>query len=351
MNFEGPVVAWLILALVPIGLPVALAVLLKAVLKVEVGCLSLVGLLVLGVVLGIGITVYIDSAGNTVKGEVIMKREFLIYHLDGSWNRKTTAEISFRPADGEPNIVKTFELLPARFDDLSQGDFVDLRCPSKRGMLPVYRLEDQHSFRQIWFWLTNEPFLLCFVLGLVGVLVVSMMWNANMPTLFLLSGVVTVGAWWFSNVGLIFWEQSTALFGSTNSINATVREVHPPYLGTGLHGWLSTHLYKASDLILLDIVPAGRSEPTLSIDEVDLGSVSLRDGQALNVDYSTANPRQSMVPDATRSYIWKNGLLNTLLALLALAGIAKIAHLIGGKTEEEPPVTARRKRKKSEPAA
>ena len=116
------------------------------------------------------------------------------------------------------------------------------------------------------------------------VLGVRFMTDASLPTLFLLSGVVTVGAWWMANVGIPWWNQAATLFGSLNSIGATVREVHPPYLGSGLQGWLSTSVYRPTDLILLDIVPVGHADPILSVDEVDLGTAGLRPGQGVTAE-------------------------------------------------------------------
>lgn len=350
MNFDGPVLAWLALALVPIVLPILLAVLLRHFLPIQTGCLPLGALCALGLISAFGIVAYLNAGGNVVKGEVLLKREFLVYHVDGSWNRKMVADISYSPSEGAPSTVKTLDLLPTRFDEISQGDFVELRIPAKPGTLRVVRLEDQKTGAQIWYWLTNQPFLFCFVLGLLLVLAVRFTWQTSLPTLFFLSGFVTIGAWWVASVGIPVWDQAGTLFGSLNSVGATVREVHPPYLGTGLQGWISTTLYRPTDLVLLDIIPVGHAEPILSIDEVDLGSVDLRPGQTVSAEYSAANPRISYVPDASRSFVWKNGLLDSILAGLALFGIAKFALVIRGKDEKPFFFESKRKKRNSVPA-
>ncbi len=348
MSFDGPVLAWLALALLPIALPILLALLLRRFLPAQTGCLPLAGLAAVGLFSAFGILFYLNSGGTVVKGEVLDKREFLLYHVDGSWNRKMVADISYSATDGAPATVKTLDLLPTRFDEINQGDFVELRIPAKPSTLRVIRLEDQKTGDQIWYWLTNQPFLFCFVLGLLIVLGVRFMSQASLPTLFFLSSFVTIGSWWIAAVGIPVWDQASTLFGSLNSVGATVREVHPPYLGTGLQGWISTTLYRPTDLVLLDIVPVGHASPILSIDEVDLGSVDIRPGQSVTAEYSAANPRVSYVPDASRSFVWKNGLVDSILAGLALFGMAKLALLIRGKTDQ--PLFPNTKRKKRNPA-
>jgi hypothetical protein len=338
MSFDGPVLAWLILSLFPIALPVLLAVIIRRLLHMQGGCLTLVGLLVIGLLSALGIAAYVDASGVEVKGEVLIKREFLVYHVDGSWNRKMIADISFRTSDATPLVTRSLDLTPSRYDEINQGDFVLLRCPGKPGMLRVVRLEDENTLPQLWYWLTNQPFLFCFAVGLGLILAVRFKWPVGLPMLFFMSGFVTVGAWWIASVGIPIWLQAAALFGSANSVTATVREVHPPYLGEGLQGWISTKLYSPADLILVDLTPVGRSETVLSVDEVDLGTSILRAGQGVTVDYSAANPRVSLVPDATRSFVWKNGLLSSFFALVALAGIGKLAYEIRERSEKRPGV-------------
>ena len=155
----------------------------------------------------------------------------------------------------------------------------------------------------------------------------------SLPRLFFLARFVTVGAWWIANVGVPVWEQSNLLFGSLNSYNALVREIHPPYLGKGMRGWFSTHIFTPTDLIVLNIIPVGQDEPIMTVDQVDLGLLKLRPGQSVSVEYSAANPRVSLVPDASRTYVWKNGLLNTFLALLALFAISRLGFLFRDQVE------------------
>lgn len=334
MNFQGPVVPWLMLAIVPFALPVLLGLILSRFLPGRAGCLSLVALIAIGVLSAFGISAYLDSGGETVQGEVLDKRESIVYHLDGSWNRKMVADVRYNFSYTSVPVTVSLNLLPARFDELRQGDFVQLRSDDLPGLQSITRLEDQTTMPQVWYSATDQPFLFCFVLGVLLMLAIRFVLHSGLPMLFFMSGLVTIGSWWISTVVVPLWQQSDTLLGSLNTVNATVREVHPPYLGSGLQGWLSTKLFTPYDLILLDIVPLARSQRILSVDAADVDSVSVKPGQNLNVEYSTANPRSALIPDANRSYLWKNGLLSTLFSLLAMLGVGKLAFLIGEQTQK-----------------
>ncbi len=331
MNFDGPVLAWVALALLPIALPVLLGIILRQLLHVAARLIPFLILVAVAIVTGYGLAEYLDSTGDPIKGEVLSKREFLVYHVDGSWNRKMVVDVAYRPSYSTPPIVKSLDLLPTRFDEIKQGDFVDLRYPGDPNSFRILRLDDQKTLSQVWYLLNNQPFLFFFLIGLLFVLAIWFIKNSSLPAIFLLSGFVTVGAWWLASVGVPVWEQTSTLFGSLNSLNAIVREMHPPYLGTGFQGWIATNLYSPSDLILLNILPIGHTDPILSVDQVDAGSSSLRPGQTVSIEYTAANPRISLVSDATRTYVWKNALLNTIFALLVLFGVGRFAYSARGK--------------------
>jgi hypothetical protein len=160
----------------------------------------------------------------------------------------------------------------------------------------------------------------------------------TLPRLFFLSGLVIIGAWWISTVAMPLWQQATIRTGSLNTVSATVREIHQPYVTDGPRAWISDKLFMPDQLILLDIIPLGRSQALLSVDMVDLGSSNLRPGQSVNVEYSPGAPRFALVPDATRDYIWKNALMSTFLAALILFIVAKIVSLL---SEHQDPAQVR----------
>jgi hypothetical protein len=341
MTFESPVQNWLILAALFVGLPalLGLAVLVSHLLRVKSGCLPFL-LFVAGGLIGVfGIATYLNRGGQFVIGEIVSKREQLVYHLDGSWNRQIAAQVRYTLPDTTVAITDTLSLLPARFDEMHQGDFVQLRCSEIPGFFRFTRLEDQNTRDQLWGRAAGRPFFLLLGLGLLLVLAVRLILRAGLPTLLFLTAFVTIGAWWMTGVGIPLWQQIALRTASLNSVTALVREIHQPYLEHDIRGWFAAKLFAPYDLILLDLTPFGRSEPLMALDVVDRASVNVVPGSSITVRYLPADPRVALVPDTGHSFLWKNGLLDTLLALLLLAAAAVTAFLISQQlndmTEDE----------------
>jgi hypothetical protein len=330
MTFESPVENWLVLAALFAVLPalLTLAVVVSHLLRVKSGCLPFLLFVGAGLVSAWSVAAYLNRGGEPAIGEVLSKREQLVYHLDGSWNRQMEAQVKYTLPDTTAPITDSLILLPARYDDMRQGDFVQLRCSQVTGLFRFTRLEDQDTQAQLWAGATGRPFFFLFGLGLLLVLAVRLVFRANLPLLFFLTAFVTIGAWWMSSVAIPLWQQIALRTASLNNVTAIVREIHQPYLGQDLRGWFSARLFAPYDLILLDLTPFGRSEPILSLDVVDRASVNVVPGASITVRYLPADPRIALVPDTGHSFLWKNGLLVTLLALFSLAAAAIVAFLL-----------------------
>jgi hypothetical protein len=328
MTFESPALVRLLVVLVPLALPVLLALIYTRLLNFKTGYVPLAVMAAVGVLPAFGVSAFLDAAGKTVSGEVLDKRELLVYHLDGSWTHKLVADIRYTSLSTNLATTEALSLLPARYDELHQGDFVPLRCANLPDVFRITRLEDQATMPQFLSWATDQPFLCLFVIGLMLLLAARFIVDFSLPMLSTLSAIVTVGAWWMSSVGIPLWQQSDLHMSSLNTVSAIVREIHPPYLGSGFQGWIATSLFTPYDLILLDLVPLGRSQTVLTVDMVDFGSASLRPGQTINVEYSPGNPRFSIVPDVTRGFFWKNALIGTFFASLALLPLARFAFVL-----------------------
>lgn len=330
MIFESPVLNWLVLGALFVGLPalLCLAMLTSHLLRVKSGCLPFllfIGASLIGV---FGVATYLNRGGQFVIGEVVSKREQLVYHLDGSWNRQIEAQVKYTLPDTTVPITDTLSLLPARFDDMHQGDFVQLRCSQVPGIFRFTRLEDQNTRAQLWDRAAGRPFFFLLGLGLLLVLAARLVLRASFPTLLFLTAFVMTGAWWMTGVAIPLWQQMALRTASLNTVTARVREIHQPYLGQGLRAWFSAKLFAPCDLILLDLIPFGRSEPLMSLDVVDRASVNVIPGTSISVRYLPADPRVALVPDTGHSFLWKNGLLLTLMALFLLAAGAIAAFLL-----------------------
>jgi hypothetical protein len=292
------------------------------------GCLTFVLFVAAGLLCIFGVAAYLNQGGQIVLGEVIGKQEQLVYHLDGSWNRQIEAQLKYTPPDSPLAVTDTLSLLPGRFDDLHQGDFLPLRCSQAPGLFRFTRLEDQSTRSQLWARAAARPFFFILGLGLLLVLAARLTLRPRFPTLFFLIGFVTTGAWWMTGVAIPLWQQIALRTASLDTVTAQVREIHQPYMGNDLRAWFSAKLFAPCDLILLDLIPLGRTEPLLSIDVVDRASANLTPGANITVRYLPADPRIALVPDTGHSFLWKNGLIVTLLALIALAAAAAVAFLL-----------------------
>jgi len=337
MTFESPALTWWVTALLLIGLSVGLMLLLSRLFRIKSGCLPLLVLLAAAVLIVFGLSAFVDSAGKPAVAEVLDKRESLVYHADGSWNRKIVVDVRYSDSDSAQPVTESLTVLPARYDELHQGDFVQLRLANVSGFFRLTRLEDQKTLSQAWSRVWDQPFFFLFAVGLTLVLAARVIRRTGVAMVFFLTAFVTIGAWWLSGIVIPLWQQSDLLMGSLNSVSGTVREIHPPYLGSGLQNSLSNQIFTANDLVLMDMIPLGRSQSILAVDVIDHGSSNVRPGQPLNVEYSASNPRLAIVPDAARSFLWKNSLLGTFFALLALLGVARIAFLISERRQRPRP--------------
>ena len=336
MTFESPVEDWLVLGALLVGLPslLGLALVISHLLRVKSGCLSFLFFVGAGLISVFGVATYLNRGGQFAIGEVLGKREELLYHLDGSWNRQLEAQIKYTLPDTTVPITDTLSLLPARFDEMRQGDFVQLRCSQVPGLFRFTRLEDQNARSQIWARAAGRPFFFLFGLGLLLVLAARLIFNSSFPILLFLTSFVTIGAWWMTGVAIPLWQQIALRTASLNTVTAYVREIHQPYLGAGLRAWLSAKLFAQYDLILLDLIPLGRTEALLAVDVVDRASANVTPATNITVRYLPADPRMALVPDTGHSFLWKNGCLLTLFALFLLVAAAVAAFLLNQQLNE-----------------
>jgi hypothetical protein len=331
MIFESPVLNWLSLAIVFVALPalLGLAVFVPRLFNVRSGCLPIAIFVTVAVIAVFGVTTYLNSTGADTVGEVLEKKEVLVYHLDGSWTHQTNAIIRYRPADSAEPKTEALSLVPARYDEMRQGDFVQLRYAQVPGLYRFVRLKDQSTSSQLWLRATEQPFFVLLTLGLFLAFALRLtMPVITFPILFFLIGFVTIGAWWITSAGIPMWDETAIRTSSLDAVSANVREIHRPYLGSDLRAFFTRKLFAPCELILLDMTPLGAPEPILSVDVVDRGTAQVRPGTTVNVRYLPADPRFALVPNTAHSYLWKNGMLITFLALLALAAVAMIAYIL-----------------------
>src|SRR5262245_15637573 len=95
------------------------------------------------------------------------------------------------------------------------------------------------------------------------------------------------------------------------------------------------------EVVGIEFVPAGRTEPVVAADLIDAGTVpGLKRDAVLAVDYEAASPRTAHLRAATRDFPSRNlrGMLTgAILAVAILAGFLAIARWLGRAWKRLPP--------------
>jgi hypothetical protein len=129
-------------------------------------------------------------------------------------------------------------------------------------------------------------------------------------------------------IGLLYILTPTlpvTLSGKTVQATATIKAMHvhntllESNKSRGIDAWVPY------ELLELEFIPAGRHEPVLAGDMIDVSSLpKLAVGQQVPIDYEVDHPRHVNVRGATRLYYWRN------VEGAIISGFATIALLVGG---------------------
>jgi hypothetical protein len=83
----------------------------------------------------------------------------------------------------------------------------------------------------------------------------------------------------------------------------------------------------------IEFVPAGRTEPVVAVDLIDAGSIpGLKENSTVAIEYEGDAPRTAYIQTATRGFVGRNlaGIaMQGILCLLMLIGFLVAAHFIG----------------------
>lgn len=109
---------------------------------------------------------------------------------------------------------------------------------------------------------------------------------------------------------------------------ATVRAVHPvKYVLRPRSGATNkaVRVFQPYELVELQFVPAGQTDPVVAVEAVDTDSVaSLAAGQAIPVTYAAHDPRGARLVGGRQTYAWKN-----LLGLAAVGLVLTVLSIVG----------------------
>ncbi len=289
-------------------------------------CLSaLLGAIVFALLLVavLGPALYVEVGNLVAPGVVVGKREEITVRRS-TWTRRLVLEVRYQPGDAAPEQTG-ITVDAERYDRTPIGTPVQVRYlplaqVRQLGDIAAARLADQPPLGPLRARLAPARYLL---IGLAVWLVLLALWSRWRR-------------WWLT-LPLVVVFLGGAIYAASNwpppappgpqlAASATVQETHvvERLVGRRGRGLGSPDLAQPYAIVELSFVPAGRADPVVAVDLIDVGSVArLEPGSTLPIHYSAADPRWAQIDGAARTYAWKNlrdfGVIALLIVVLGLA--------------------------------
>jgi hypothetical protein len=289
-------------------------------------------------------SLYVDQRGITITGRVYFKREVVTIHNSG-WNRYAQATIEYAAPDQSGVSFFDARLDPEHYDALHKGQAVSLHYLRRRDIptvplshvlsemhaLPTVRLAGQKAFSDLRRSFTRNVIILCGVIA--GVVILLFLWRATrLP-----------GFWWA--VGLCVLVAIAALLiqdfptptprPAIHVLKASARvssvgRIYRLFEGSHDQGVIAD---QPIEVVGIEFVPAGRTEPVVAVDLIDKASVpGLKENSIVPIEYEGESPRTAYIQTATRTFVSRNlsGIaVQTVLSVLVLAAFLLGALFIG----------------------
>jgi hypothetical protein len=340
---------------------------------VRVILVFVLGCVLLGVSLWAIPTAYVESAGVVTSAVVTDRREYIDLPGGDSWRHAFEVTFRYQPRDAELPRTASHPVSAALFDRLHVGDTVAVRYSAWGPLRHVRGVGTVLAESSPWSRLPLGPETLretaeltlvgvAILLGLVAyerrsrwLEVVAWLVGATVVAGVLSFGwlvyALLFGVWrrrpgqgfgWMLlavvalSTGLLYWRvprPSPPPAGPRRTAVATVRRVE-----SSREIWssgerddgesLSEHVRQPFQSVDLEFTPVGAREPVHAFDRVDSGSVAgLRDGAAVLVVYTAAEPRAAQIAGGTRAYA-RAALVYLLEITYALGAAAVLFYLL-----------------------
>lgn len=277
---------------------------LKGALSLLVGCL----LLMLGV--PVVASLYLDANGLETKGSVVEKAEWIAEKYART-SRRLQVSLRYRPRGAEREETSTIDVGEDSFDALSRGAGVRLRYQPVSWMralepwAPATRLAGQRTSDWLRAVMPADyvRILLSFALGMP--LFVLWLRRGRRYFWFLLLYLAAAAGYWLTPVS------EPAPTGPTAATIAKVRYVHriERILTTETGNRRSTplQLIRPMELVELEFVPEGRTEPVVATDKITADTLpGLKQGGRVEITYQKDRPRVARMNGGKRDYGWTN---------------------------------------------
>jgi hypothetical protein len=289
-------------------------------------------------------SLFIDQRGVLISGHVHSKDERVVVD-NSSWTRSLDLSIEYDPPQESSVAFLTATVDPHRFDELKIGDLVHMRYLRREDMphvpgasalrqlhlLPTARLADQHAWSGLQLAFTTPSTLLIKVA--IAVVLILMLWRLARIPLFGWAIAICVLA---AISVMVVHEFPTPVPPPQNQVRSTsgtvksLDRVEWLFRDTHQKGF---HADQPIEIVGVQFVPEGRTEPVLAVDLIDAGSIpGLREHAPVGIDYESGAPRTARLRGAGRQFVRRNlrGIAVELVASLAVVLILALgASLLG----------------------
>jgi hypothetical protein len=288
-------------------------------------------------------SLYVDQRGIEIPGHVYSKREDAIVQYS-TWYRSCEVTVEFQGPDESGVSFLKVELPPDRYDGFRKGQEIKLHYLRKQdvpdvpfaktlreiGLLPRARLAGQRAFSGVAIAAkqTSLP-----VLGAFGVSVLLLiLWRfSRLPgfpwaVLACVLGVVAIIL--ISEFPVPGTAPVTSVRRGAGKVKSIDR-IYRLFSGRRSRGEIAS---QPVSVVGVEFIPEGRLEPVLAVDLIDEGSLPLKQGAAVSVDYELTAPRTAYVLGAMRNFPRRNltGLILVWSFYVALLlGVVFGAHYLG----------------------
>lgn len=324
-------------ALASLGLLALLGALIRWLFRIKLDYFTLIFMLVVGIGTTLGLSLYLDTAGEVVPATITKKLETIHYQEEGDWQHNYEVWASYQLGDGSAPSAH-FTTTPAYFDLLQEGGQVRVRSVSINNWFNLARFADQSTWTWLpWHWLRVGGGVI--LVGFIGwqllrrrrgwvLLVILLLLLATLPF------VNKYNDWRAAN------DPSRTPLRASGVIQAVeeITTIDPmPGDGSGDEEWeTSIEVTQRYAIVVVRYTPQGYHEAILGVDAVDLNAASqpLLVNSPVEISYAANAPRLVRLPNQTREHHLRNPLewiKQQLLGLSLVAGLTLLVTWLGNR--------------------
>jgi hypothetical protein len=279
-------------------------------------------------------SLYVDQRGIEISGHIYSKREDAIVNYS-TWYRSCEVTVEYQGPDESGVSFMKVELAPDQYDGFRKGQNVKLHYLRRQdipdvpfaktlgeiGLLPRARLAGQRAFSGLIIAAKKTSLPVLGALG--GSILLLIVWRlSRLPGFGWAAAACVLGV-----VALLLISEfplpgaapATEVRRAAGEVKSISR-IYRLFSGSRSRGEIAA---QPVSVVGVEFIPEGRLEPVLAVDLIDEGSLAVKQGAAVSVEYESAAPRTAYLLGATRNFPRRN------LTGLALVGSFYVALLLG----------------------